>query len=120
MKNKDDARLLKDVIEPEDVTVVTSKLSLVISSRLHLLILSSIFNTPLIGLSRGTKIDNFMALFGEKACGSVDEFNLQYLKENCIRLLEKNEEFREKSRSVMEEYREKAAHSVGLLKEVLK
>jgi len=51
---------------------VAGRCRLIISSRLHLLLLASNANTPFLGLSRGSKIDNFLAEFGQRPIGSVE------------------------------------------------
>ena len=45
----------------------------VVSSRLHLLILAANVGTPIIGIDRGSKIANFLAAFGLAPAGSVDD-----------------------------------------------
>lgn len=55
-------------------------MQVVISSRLHLLILASISHVPLVGISRGSKVDNFLALYGERPAGSFEDLN----PEHCL------------------------------------
>ena len=54
--------LIKKRFEPEDLIQFLSKFHLVLSSRLHLNIFSSIVGTPFIGLIRNSKISDFSTL----------------------------------------------------------
>lgn len=65
-------RLLEQCPSPEVIQAVAGHCRLVISSRLHLLFLASNANTPFLGISRGSKIDNFLAEFGQRSIGSVE------------------------------------------------
>jgi polysaccharide pyruvyl transferase WcaK-like protein len=57
---------------PEAVMAAAAECALVVSSRLHLLILAANAGTPGIGIARGSKIANWLANFGETPAGSVD------------------------------------------------
>ena len=119
MKNRSAANVLTGEFEPEDIAAITSRMSLVISSRLHLLILSSISHIPLVGFSRGSKIDNFINLFGESTCGSVDHFNLDQLKNNCDRLLLNPEIFRKKAKLIVDDLQNKARENIVLFRDTI-
>ena len=56
---------------PEAVMAAAAECAVVVSSRLHLLILAANAGTPGIGIARGSKIDNWLANFGEAPAGSV-------------------------------------------------
>ena len=58
---------------PDDVMAAAATCDLVLSSRLHLLILAANAGTPGIGVARGSKIANWLANFGEKPLGTVGE-----------------------------------------------
>lgn len=56
---------------PEAVMAAAAECAVVVSSRLHLLILAANAGTPGIGVARGSKIANWLANFGETPAGSV-------------------------------------------------
>ncbi|MBR6022480.1 MAG: polysaccharide pyruvyl transferase family protein [Kiritimatiellae bacterium] len=58
---------------PEAVREAASGCAVVLSSRLHLLILAANEGTPGLGVARGSKIANWLANFGEKPLGTVGE-----------------------------------------------
>ncbi len=119
MEKKPRTKILRGFYEPEEIAAVASKLDLVITSRLHLLILASLSNRPIMGLSRGSKIDTFLGHFGEKSCGSVRNFKVDELLENCDRLLRSSDEFKAKSENVVKDLRRKAEKNIDLLREHL-
>lgn len=79
--------IIAGVEDPADITALTAKMDVLISSRLHLLILGSIHHVPLIGISRGSKVDNFLAPYGLKAVGSVEACDFPALVAEVRRLL---------------------------------
>ncbi len=93
-------QILRGVTEPEDVTAVAARMDVIISSRLHLLILGSIHHVPLIGISRGSKVDNFLAPFGLESVGSVEACDFDALVRETFRLLEQRGAFEARSRGV--------------------
>jgi polysaccharide pyruvyl transferase WcaK-like protein len=92
--------IVPGVTEPADITCLAGRMDVLISSRLHLLILGSIHHIPLIGISRGSKVDNFLAPFGLRAVGSVEECDFPALVAETRRLLEAKDAFVEKSKAV--------------------
>ena len=56
---------------PEAVREAAAGCAVVLSSRLHLLILAANEGTPGLGVARGEKIANWLANFGEKPLGTV-------------------------------------------------
>lgn len=56
---------------PEDVSDAAAKCSVVLSSRLHLLILAANVGTPVLGIARGSKLANWLANFGRTVEGGV-------------------------------------------------
>jgi polysaccharide pyruvyl transferase WcaK-like protein len=71
---------------PREILAIAGKLDLVISSRLHLLILASVLHVPIIGISRGSKVDNFLTAFGHTSAGSVDECDFDHMQSELDRL----------------------------------
>jgi len=96
--NKPEAfQVIAGVTEPADITALAARMDVIISSRLHLLILGSIHHVPLIGISRGSKVDNFLEPFGVKAVGSVESCDFGALVRETNRLLNEGKVFQEAS-----------------------
>jgi polysaccharide pyruvyl transferase WcaK-like protein len=102
MKNLDRSVVVGGRREPGEILAIAGKLDLVISSRLHLLILASILHVPIIGISRGSKVDNFLAPFGHTSAGTVDECNFDHMQSELDRLIEFRAEFEIASTAVHE------------------
>ncbi|MCR5751134.1 MAG: polysaccharide pyruvyl transferase family protein [Kiritimatiellae bacterium] len=56
---------------PESVSEAAAECDVVLSSRLHLLILAANVGTPVMGIARGSKLANWLANFGRTVEGSV-------------------------------------------------
>ena len=56
---------------PEAVMAAVADCDAVLSSRLHLLILAANAGTPILGIARGSKLQNWLANFGRTVEGSV-------------------------------------------------
>ena len=56
---------------PEAVVEAAAKCDVVLSSRLHLLILAANAGTPVMGIARGSKLANWLSNFGRTVEGSV-------------------------------------------------
>ena len=61
-----------DSADPATVQACAAQCRVLVSSRLHLLILGANAGTPGIGIERGSKIANWLANFGQTSCGSVE------------------------------------------------
>lgn len=119
MKHGDQTRNLKGRYDPEEIAAVAAKVSLILSSRLHLIILAAISEVPVAGLSRGSKIDKYLRYFGEVTAGSVESFNPDKLKKILLNLLENKNDFSEKAKPVIVNIKEKAQENIELLKTIL-
>jgi len=82
--------LIEQEFSPEDLIAFMKNFSFVISSRLHMNILSSIVGTPSIGLVRNSKIIDFAKLLGLKYF-SIENLNIQDLERYCDELIDKND-----------------------------
>jgi len=102
MKNKEHSIVIGGKRVPREILAIAGKLDLVISSRLHLLILASVLHVPIIGISRGTKVDNFLAPFGHTSAGSVDACDFDHMRNEVDRLIDSRAEFEEVSTAVHE------------------
>ncbi|MFZ4773826.1 MAG: polysaccharide pyruvyl transferase family protein [Terrimicrobiaceae bacterium] len=112
-------QVVAGVTEPADITALARRMDVIISSRLHLLILGSIHHVPLIGISRGSKVDNFLAPFGLQAVGSVESCDFPALVEETRRLLNARAEFEEISKNVREQLLARLATARTQLRAVL-
>ncbi|MBN2162426.1 MAG: polysaccharide pyruvyl transferase family protein [Pontiellaceae bacterium] len=100
MKNRDHSVVIHGKRTPREILAIAGGLDLVISSRLHLLILASVLHVPIIGISRGSKVDNFLAPFGHTSAGSVDECDFDHIQNEVNRLIDSRDEFEEVSSAV--------------------
>lgn len=102
MKHPDQSVVIEGHREPREILAIAGQLDLVISSRLHLLILASVVHVPIIGISRGSKVDNFLAPFGQMPAGTVDQCDFDHMQSELDRLIDSREEFMEVSTAVHE------------------
>ena len=102
MKNREHSVVIGGRRTPGEILAIAGKLDLVISSRLHLLILASVLHVPIIGISRGSKVDNFLTPFGHTSAGSVDECDFDHMQSELDRLIDSRDEFKEVSTAVHE------------------
>jgi polysaccharide pyruvyl transferase WcaK-like protein len=58
---------------PAEVQAAAQCCDVIVSSRLHLLILAANVRTPLIGIARGSKVSNFLKNFDLTPAGNVDQ-----------------------------------------------
>lgn len=110
---------IQGVTGPSDITAIAARMDVLISSRLHLLILGSIHHVPLIGISRGSKVDNFLSPYGLKAVGSVESCDFSALMTETRRLLAGREAFTAKSREVRGQLLSRLDQARTLLAETL-
>ncbi|MEM6821020.1 MAG: polysaccharide pyruvyl transferase family protein [Verrucomicrobiota bacterium] len=105
--------------EPDEVLALSQHLDVVASSRLHLLILSSIFHIPLIGISRGSKVDNFLNPYGLKAVGTVEACDFDAFFNEVKRLIQEKDSFSQASKGVFQELKGRLDGAVGKLRKAL-
>lgn len=110
---------LRGITETADITALAARMDVLISSRLHLLILGSIHHVPLIGISRGSKVDNFLAPFGLQAVGSVESCDFTRLIAETRRLIAHREDFVETSKTVRADLLARLDHARTLLAQTL-
>ena len=106
-------------LEPEEVQAVASRCDLIVSSRLHLLILGLNNLVPGVGIARGSKISNFISQFGLVTAGSTDQLDLPALTEAAEWALAHRDEFRLRARFVRAGLLADLDHAIGLLKQTL-
>ncbi len=73
--------MLTNFGEPEEVQALVGRCSLVLSSRLHLIILALNCLVPCIGIARGSKIPFFLDEFGLPCTGSTEHIDFAALSE---------------------------------------
>jgi len=74
-----------DSTRPADVQAAAQCCEVIVSSRLHLLILAANVRTPLIGIGRGSKINNFLKLFNLTSAGSVEQCDFAKIEDEIER-----------------------------------
>jgi len=119
MENKEHSVVVGGRRSPREILAVAGRLDLVISSRLHLLILASVLHVPIIGISRGSKVDNFLAPFGHVSAGSVDECDFEHMQSELDRLIDSRGEFEEVSTAVHEMLLQRLDEAKGRLRGLL-
>ncbi len=86
-----ESALLTRFREPEEVQALAGACSLIVSSRLHLLILGLNRLVPGIGIARGSKISSFLDAFGLPTAGTTDSVDGTILMRETKRLLEQKD-----------------------------
>jgi polysaccharide pyruvyl transferase WcaK-like protein len=99
-KHRDRVFSVEGVAEPEDVAGLLGQMDVIVSSRLHGLILASLSNVPLVGIRRGTKIDTFLRPYGLKPAGSFKELDLGEMERQIRQHLTRAAEFRQRAEVV--------------------
>jgi len=69
---------------PEAVLEAAAECDVVLSSRLHLLILAANAGTPGLGIARGSKLANWLSNFGQTVVGSVYDCNWDKVTEQVL------------------------------------
>ena len=87
-------------LEPEEVQAVAAECSVIVSSRLHLLILGLNNLVPGVGIARGSKIEFFLSKFGLTTAGTTDALDLPRLTESVEWALTHQDEFKQRAASV--------------------
>jgi polysaccharide pyruvyl transferase WcaK-like protein len=119
MKHPDRAVVIEGRREPAEILAVASRMDVIASSRLHLLILASIVHVPIIGISRGSKVDNFLRPFGLESAGSVESCCFDRLDREVRRLLNEREAFETTSKAVRETLLNRLDQATGRLRQVI-
>ena len=87
-------------LEPEEVQAVAAECSVIVSSRLHLLILGLNNLVPGVGIARGSKIEYFLSRFALMTAGTTDALDLPRLTESVEWALTHQDEFKQRAASV--------------------
>lgn len=105
---------------PSSVAGLASKMDVVISSRLHLLIFAAISSTPCIGIGRGSKVSNFLSEFGFCTAGDTQNIQFEYLEKEVKKLLSEKDTYKDVSDLVRESMVIRLENGVAALKNCLK
>ncbi len=106
-------------LEPEHALALAAHCDVVVSSRLHLLILASISHVPILGISRGSKVDNFLEPYGIAASGTVESCDFRGLRERVDHWCGHRGEFTARSERVRAMLLERLETAKARLAEVL-
>ena len=98
--NHPDRILSLRFLEPEEVQAVAAECSVIVSSRLHLLILGLNNLVPGVGIARGSKIEYFLSRFGLVTAGTTEKLDLPRLSESVEWALTHQDEFKRHAASV--------------------
>ena len=105
---------------PAVVQACAGQCRLVVSSRLHLLILAANAGVPGLGIERGSKITNWLKAFGRKPSGSVDNCDLKALELQILEMVKlPGEPLRMETLKVMAGMHVRLDNASELLKQVL-
>jgi polysaccharide pyruvyl transferase WcaK-like protein len=115
-KARDRVFLVEGIQDPEAVAGVLGQMDVIVSSRLHGLILGSLSDIPLVGIRRGTKIDAFLRPYGLRPAGSFQSLEAGELERQIRQRLAQSAEFRRKAAAVRLEARNALSATVQLLK----
>jgi len=106
---------------PAEVQACAGQCRLVVSSRLHLLILAANAGVPGLGIERGSKIANFLKAFGRNSSGSVENCDLEGLRRQILELLDRpQEETRQEIEKAMPSLRARLTAAAELLRQALR
>lgn len=119
MRNHEHSVVVGGRRTPREILAIAGHMDLVISSRLHLLILASVLHVPIIGISRGSKVDNFLAPFGHTSAGSVDACDFDHIQNEIDRLIDSRAEFTEVSSAVHEMLLQRMEEAMTKLRQLL-
>lgn len=106
-------------LEPEEVQAVASECSVIVSSRLHLLILGLNNLVPGVGIARGSKIEFFLSRFGLSTAGNTERLDLPRLTGSVEQALANQDEFKRNALPVRTGMLADLDRAAELLKRVL-
>ena len=119
LKARDRALVVEGIQEPEAVAGVLGQMDVIVSSRLHGLILGSLSDVPLVGIRRGTKIDAFLRPYGVTPAGSFKALDGAELERQIRQRLAHSADFRRRASDVRRSARQALAATEQLLKSLL-
>ncbi|MFH1368836.1 MAG: polysaccharide pyruvyl transferase CsaB [Elusimicrobiota bacterium] len=106
--------------EPKQLIDIFSDVDLVISQRLHGLILATLRGIPLIGVFNDSKLTGFMNEIGQKNMTNLSDDNLYSMLAIINDLWEWREEFHKNAIEMLPSFKRRSARNIELLREMLK
>jgi len=120
MKYPEKTFMLENCQSPAVVQAVANRCDVVVSSRLHLLILSANVSTPIVGISRGSKLDNFLKPFSLKCACGVADFNKTKICKNIEAFIKSGKkDFRNTRDLVYADLRERLSYAESILRKIV-
>jgi polysaccharide pyruvyl transferase CsaB len=89
-------------------------LNLVIGVRLHALVFAALAATPAIAISYDPKVDHFAVRMRQTSAGSISDVTADLLWEDCLRLLQNEDEIRARTLALADDLRHEARKSAEL------
>jgi polysaccharide pyruvyl transferase WcaK-like protein len=117
MRRPECAQILRLPYTHRDFIGLMSRMDLVIASRMHPLIFASLSNTPIVGISRGPKIDAFLEFFGLRPGIDTRTLDIEQFKAILDETWSNRQALREKLEERRAEMRAKAFETVRLFEE---
>lgn len=105
---------------PRELYEIFSGIDMIISQRLHALILGVLFGIPLIGMFNDSKLTRFLNEIGQKNLTSFSEENIYSVLANINDLWEWREDFQKNALSILPSFRQRALRNTELLKEIIR
>lgn len=117
MEERQEAEILMGQVTPAELLPILRQTDLIISSRLHLLVMAFVCNVPCVGLSRGRKmkIDKFLHRLGLEAVGDVREIDASRLRQACEQTWLDRARIRDPMRELLRDMRRMARKNHSLL-----
>ncbi len=119
LRHREHTLVLYGYADPAVVQLVASHCAVVVSSRLHLLILAANAGTPIVGIARGSKIDNFLRNFDLVPAGTVFDCDVAFLEREVERQLNDPAPYREHNRIAYRKLRARLEEAGQLLRQTI-
>lgn len=107
MHCRDHILVLTGEYTPSEITAISAEMDVIVSSRLHLLILAATASVPVVGIARGSKVANFLSHFGLAPSGSVEDCDFAVARQNVASMLENAQDFKSRAGKVLIEFEER-------------
>lgn len=117
---KESATVIRDQLGVVEMLGVLSPLHLLIGMRLHALIMASVMEVPVVGISYDPKVDAFMKLLGQPLAGRVETLDGESLMKEIQRVLLEREEVMESLQEGLAGMRVEARDTARLALELIK
>ncbi|MFA5535728.1 MAG: polysaccharide pyruvyl transferase CsaB [Bacillota bacterium] len=115
---KEQATVIRDQLGVVEMLGALSGLQLLIGMRLHSLIMASVMEIPVVGISYDPKVDAFMKLLGQPLAGRVETLDGELLMKEVWHILLKRDEVLEGLRESLSGMRMEARDTARLALEV--